>query len=318
MIATPTVTSLSHLPRTIRGGPGSSGGGKWLAGKRGEDVVVRVPVGTVVREVDEEYLRSEEEEERERVEREGLEWSWEVNKVKLHEAEKRDKRWNAWKKVRDAQEKFGLKEGEEPIEPWEELEEQEFEPEKLEALSQFRKKMFTMYPQAELTGHPSFLATEHHLLSKILSREVELPGIKKPRRRPRHARRKRSSGQEEEEEPLLYYDLNRPTPIDEPILLVSGGSPGLGNPSFLTHEDRSPKYATKGGAGETMRLTLEVKSNGEVGLVGLPNAGKRYVSSLRPLPNGKLSLIARTFYIVPSFELSLLQLLESLLSHSRP
>jgi GTP-binding protein len=134
--------------------------------------------------------------------------------------------------------------------------------------------MFTMYPQAELTGHPSFLATEHHLLSKILSREVELPGIKKPRRRHHHSRRRRKDSKEEEEEPLMYFDLTKPTPLDSPILLVSGGQPGLGNPSFLTHEDRSPKYATKGGAGETMRLTLEVKSNGEVGLVGFPNAGK--------------------------------------------
>ncbi|KPV75395.1 uncharacterized protein RHOBADRAFT_8178, partial [Rhodotorula graminis WP1] len=57
-------------------------------------------------------------------------------------------------------------------------------------------------------------------------------------------------------------------------LLVAGGQPGLGNPSFLTHEDRSPKYATRGGDGEMMRLELEVKSTGEVGLVGLPNAGK--------------------------------------------
>ncbi|GAA5910748.1 putative GTPase MTG2 [Sporobolomyces salmoneus] len=269
LIATPTVTSLSHLPRTVRGGVGASGGGKWLAGKRGEDVVIRVPVGTVVRELDE-RIKTEEEEEKEREERQGLEWAWKVNKVRLHEAEARDKKWTEWKKVRDVQEKFGVKANEEPIGPWIEKEEQEFDEEMIEALAQFRKRMFTMYPQAELTGHPSFLATEHHLLSKILSREVELPGIKKPRRRRRHSK----SRKEEEEEPLLHLDLTRPTPIDEPILLVSGGQPGLGNPSFLTHQDRSPKYATKGGAGETMRLSLEVKSNGEVGLVGLPNAGK--------------------------------------------
>ncbi|GAA6010740.1 hypothetical protein JCM11491_002924 [Sporobolomyces phaffii] len=271
LVASPTVTSLAHLPRTVRGGPGSAGGGKWLAGKRGEDVVIRVPVGTVVREVDE-ALKSEEDDEREREERLGLEHSWEVNKVRLHEAEKRDQRWNAWKKVKERQDKFGVKPGEAPIEPWHELDEHEFEPEKLEALAQFRKKMFTMYPQAELTGHPSFLATEHHLLSKILSREVELPGIKKPRRR--RLRSGKRTNNKDDVEPLLYYDLTKPTPVDEPILLVSGGQPGLGNPSFLTHEDRSPKYATKGGAGETMRLSLEVKSNGEVGLVGLPNAGK--------------------------------------------
>ncbi|GAA5928287.1 putative GTPase MTG2 [Sporobolomyces koalae] len=271
LIATPTVTSLAHLPRTVRGGAGAAGGGKWLAGRRGEDVIVRVPVGTVVREVDSEALNSQEQEEQEREERLDLERAWQVNKVRLHEAEHRETRWKQWKKLKDAQDKFGINSRDEPVEPWQELDEQEFEPEQLAALDRFRKKMFTMYPQAELTGHPSFLATEHHLLSKILAREVELPGVKRQRRRrPRRSRK----GFEPDEEPLLYYDLTQPTPINEPILLVSGGQPGLGNPSFLTHEDRSPKYATKGGAGETMRLTLEVKSNGEVGLVGLPNAGK--------------------------------------------
>lgn len=276
LVASDKISSLSHLPKTVRGGTGSSGGGKWLAGKRGEDVVIRVPVGTIVREVDERSsLKSQEQEELEERERKELEWAWQVNKVRLHEAEKRDKRWTEWKKLKTSQDKFGLKPNELEVEPWFEVEEQEFDQDKLEALNQFRKKMFTMYPQAELTGHPSFLKTEHYLLSKILSREVELPGIKKPRRRRHQQHRRTRSGQVEEEEPLLYLDLTEPTPIDQPILLVSGGQPGLGNPSFLTHEDRSPKYATKGGAGETMRLTLEVKSNGEVGLVGLPNAGKR-------------------------------------------
>ncbi|GAA5940104.1 hypothetical protein JCM1841_001890 [Sporobolomyces salmonicolor] len=265
LVATPTVTSLAHLPRTIRGGSGTSGGGKWLAGKRGEDVVVRVPVGTVVREVRHEP-KAEEEAEREREEREELEWAWEANKIRMHEAEKREKRWSAWKKRRDRWEKFG-KEGEEEVEPWEELHEIKIAPEKLEALGRLRKALFVTYPQAELAGHPSFLATEHQLLSKLLSREVDMPGHKQPRRR-------RRSKNSDEEEPLLHLDLTEPTPVADPILLLSGGLPGLGNPSFLTHEDRSPKYATKGGEGEIMRLALEVKSIGEVGLVGLPNAGK--------------------------------------------
>ncbi|GAA5969893.1 hypothetical protein JCM3765_002930 [Sporobolomyces pararoseus] len=273
LLACDKLTSLSHLPKTVKGENGSSGGGKWLAGKKGEDVVIRVPVGTIVREVDE--ISNLEQQELETRERKELEWAWQVNKVRLHEAEKRDKRWTEWKKLKLNQDKFGLKSSsskeQQPVEPFVEEEEQEFDQDMLQALNSFRKKMFTMYPQAELTGHPSFLKTEHYLLSKILSREVELPGTKKPRRQ---KRRSRSRKEEEAEEALLYLDLSKPTPLDQPILLVSGGQPGLGNPSFLTHEDRSPKYATKGGAGETMRITLEVKSNGEVGLVGLPNAGK--------------------------------------------
>ncbi|GAA5908238.1 hypothetical protein JCM6882_006778 [Rhodosporidiobolus microsporus] len=262
LIATPTVTNLSHLPRTIRGEAGASGGGSWLAGRRGEDVIVRVPVGTIVREVKWES-KVEEEIEREKEEREELEWAWETNRIRLKEAEERDVRWKAWKKRRDKAEKFG---NPDDVEPWEELDEFEIPEEKVQALERLRKALFVMYPQVDLAGHPHFLRTEHELLSKLLSREIDLPAGERRRRR----RRRRHV----EEESLIDLDLTKPTPLDEPILLVRGGQPGLGNPSFLTHEDRSPKYATRGGDGEMMRLELEVKSTGEVGLVGLPNAGK--------------------------------------------
>ncbi|GAA6049668.1 hypothetical protein JCM3770_005061 [Rhodotorula araucariae] len=264
LVASPTVTNLSHLPRTVRGGAGASGGGSWLAGKRGEDVVVRVPVGTIVREVRREP-KDEDAAEIEREEREQLEWAYEANKIRLVEAEARDVRWKAWKKRRDKAEKFG---NADDVEPWEELDEVEIPAEKLSALDSLRKSLFVMYPQTELEGHPHFLRTEHSLLSKLLSREVEMPDPKMRRRR-----RRRRARTDDEDHPL-YLDLTKPTPLNEPILLVAGGQPGLGNPSFLTHEDRSPKYATRGGDGEMMRLELEVKSTGEVGLVGLPNAGK--------------------------------------------
>jgi len=268
LLASPTVTNLSHLPRTIRGGAGASGGGSWLAGRRGDDVVVRVPVGTIVREVRREP-KDEDAAEIERQEREELEWAYEANRVRLAEAEARDARWTAWKKRRDKAEKFG---NPDDVEPWEEVDEVEVPQEKLMALSNLRKALFVMYPQAELEGHPHFLRTEHTLLSKLLSREVDMPDPKMRRRR-----RRRRARTDEDDTPL-YLDLTKPTPLNEPILLVAGGQPGLGNPSFLTHEDRSPKYATRGGDGEMMRLELEVKSTGEVGLVGLPNAGKRCVS----------------------------------------
>ncbi|GAA6002559.1 hypothetical protein JCM10207_001182 [Rhodosporidiobolus poonsookiae] len=262
LVATATVTNLSHLPRTIRGGAGASGGGSWLAGKRGEDVIVRVPIGTIVREVKFEH-KVEEEAEREREEQEELEWAWEANRIRLQEAEAREVRWKAWKKRRDKAEKFG---NPDDVERWEELDEAEIDEHKLQALERLRKALFVMYPQVDLAGHPHFLRTEHELLSKLLKKEIDLPAGRERRRR---RRRKEAA-----EDAPLYLDLTKPTPMDEPILLVAGGQPGLGNPSFLTHEDRSPKYATRGGDGETVRLELEVKSTGEVGLVGLPNAGK--------------------------------------------
>ncbi|CAG8466707.1 9417_t:CDS:2 [Ambispora leptoticha] len=61
---------------------------------------------------------------------------------------------------------------------------------------------------------------------------------------------------------------------DEQHLITRGGLGGKGNPYFLTNENRSPKFATKGQPGETKHLVLELKSIADAGLVGLPNAGK--------------------------------------------
>ena len=239
-----------------------------------------MPVGTIVREV-RRAPKDEDAAEIEREEQEELEWAYEANKVRLAEAEARDARWTAWKKRRDKADKFG---NPDDVEPWEELDEVDVPADKLQALSNLRKALFVMYPQAELEGHPHFLRTEHTLLSKLLSREVEMPDPKMRRRR----RRRRARTDSDDDAPL-YLDLTKPTPLNEPILLVAGGQPGLGNPSFLTHEDRSPKYATRGGDGEMMRLELEVKSTGEVGLVGLPNAGKRCVLISFQLPRAPLA-----------------------------
>lgn len=266
LVASPSVSNLAHLARTVRGGPGGSGRGSWLSGARGTDAIIRVPVGTVVREIrqkstDEEALEQEKEE------RQELEWAYEANRIRMEEAQEREIRWQKWKKRRDQAEKFG---DPDDVEPWEELDEEPIAEHKLAALAKIRKALFVMYPGAELDGHPSFLRTEHQLLSKMLSREIDMPASRVKGR----FRRNRAWDEEGDDAPL-YLDLVKPTPIDDPILLVAGGQPGLGNPSFLSHEDRSPKYATRGGEGERMILELEVKSIGEVGLVGLPNAGKR-------------------------------------------
>lgn len=260
LVATTSLSSLSHLPRTARGGAGSPGGGKWLDGKRGEDVILRVPVGTVVREV---RLEEGDEVDRERAERQEMEWAWEASKVRLAEAEKRVKRWDKWKEEKEKIEKAG-----EHAEPFEELELADVGEHRQAALERIRKELFIMYPQADLSSHPSFLQAEQQLLSKLLSREAVIPGRKIRRRR------KRTNG---EEDLPLFLDLTKPTPPGEPILILSGGLPGLGNPSFHTAEDRSPKFAMKGGDGDMIRLELELKAGGEVGLVGLPNAGKRFV-----------------------------------------
>ncbi len=55
-------------------------------------------------------------------------------------------------------------------------------------------------------------------------------------------------------------DLDEPTPADSPgILLASGGRGGLGNPTFLSSNNRSPKFATRGEWGESLEIMLELK-----------------------------------------------------------
>jgi GTP-binding protein len=60
----------------------------------------------------------------------------------------------------------------------------------------------------------------------------------------------------------------------ERILLVKGGQGGLGNLHFKSSTNRAPRQATKGQPGDQLRLKLELKVLADVGLLGLPNAGK--------------------------------------------
>ena len=72
----------------------------------------------------------------------------------------------------------------------------------------------------------------------------------------------------------------------ETICVVKGGKGGLGNKHFLSNSNRAPEYALPGLEGEIKQLKLELKLIAEVGIIGLPNAGKSTLiaslSSARP------------------------------------
>jgi GTP-binding protein len=72
----------------------------------------------------------------------------------------------------------------------------------------------------------------------------------------------------------------------ERALLAKGGRGGLGNLNFKSSVNRAPRKFTPGEAGEVKNLEMELRILADVGLLGMPNAGKstfiRAVSSARP------------------------------------
>ena len=69
----------------------------------------------------------------------------------------------------------------------------------------------------------------------------------------------------------LLGDINKP---GVPVLIAQGGFHGLGNTRYKSSVNRSPRQTSPGSPGEARHLRLELRVLADVGLLGLPNAGK--------------------------------------------
>lgn len=209
--AVPGHTSLHKIARrgTIKAGRGIGGQGKSQNGRKGEDVCIQVPVGTVIREV----WRSDPvaEEEQRRREIDGMDPEQQEQTLEL-------------------QEKLGV------------------------------RNRWIMYPGA--------MGNEARAISE------SLPGPLRPRRS--HLSVLQPAGP-------ISLDLDKP--MEAPMLLAAGAAGGMGNPHFATKGLPKPKFASKGELGIRIKFELELKLLADVGLVGLPNAGKSTL--LRAISNSR-------------------------------
>ncbi|KAL5514767.1 hypothetical protein ACEPAG_2083 [Sanghuangporus baumii] len=228
ILPTPELTTLSSIPKRIRGSPGGNGKGTWMNGKNGEPTIIRVPFGTVVRELSRDDSRRAQDEWE--AEEEGLRNSSPEEKL----ARMREKRWVHYPGAAD-----------------DNVERDSFrEAERILYKQERERRIMRRDQQTE----PLFLDLTSSATSSSDTDSSDLEF---------EMRWKEGSG----------------------YLMARGGEGGLGNPAFLTTENRSPKFATRGTEGERITLSLELKILADIGLVGYPNAGKSTL--LRALTGGR-------------------------------
>ena len=86
----------------------------------------------------------------------------------------------------------------------------------------------------------------------------------------------------EEDNKTLIYDFQKE---NDEFIVANGGRGGLGNTRFKSSTNRAPRKFTKGISGEEFTLWLQLKTIADIGIIGLPNAGKS--SLLAAITNAK-------------------------------
>jgi GTP-binding protein len=199
-------TSLHKLARRrlIKAGRGRNGQGKVKGGERGADMLITVPVGTIVREM---------------------------------------QRYDPMVALEEAHDKTQLHGDAQPGD---------------EGKADFDRTRWLVYPGTV----PSEL------------NRMTFPKLPPPRRSHLAAL---------EPDAPMWLDLDKH--METPLLIAAGAMGGLGNPHFMTPYNNRPKMATRGDEGLRISVQLELKILADLGLVGLPNAGKSTL--LRALSNSR-------------------------------
>ena len=90
----------------------------------------------------------------------------------------------------------------------------------------------------------------------------------------------------EEDNKTLIYDFLK---LGEEFVAATGGNGGLGNTRFKSSTNRAPKKFTKGNLGEEFTIWLQLKTIADIGIIGLPNAGKSSLLASMTNANPKIA-----------------------------
>ena len=90
----------------------------------------------------------------------------------------------------------------------------------------------------------------------------------------------------EEDNKTVIYDFKKE---DEEFVIANGGKGGFGNTRFKSSTNRAPKKFTKGIIGEEYWIWLQLKTIADIGIIGLPNAGKSSLLASLTSANPKIA-----------------------------